>query len=100
MPSYLYRILVPNLNKEDCPQIEIEHSYKETLTHDPQSGYPLERIYTAPHLSKGYSSGHTKKILSNENIAKAGFTKYVRDRSSGTYVKTAGKDGPTTFSVR
>ena len=100
MPFYLYRLLIPETPKEKCPILEIEHSYKEFLTQDPHTGYGLERIYTAPNLSKGYSEGHTKQILSDKNISQHGFTKYVRDPISQCYVKTTGQEGPKTFSVK
>lgn len=100
MPFYLYRLLLPSVPKEKCPVIELKHSWEKFPTKDPQTGYPLERIYTAPNLSKGYSEGHTKQLLSDKNISKHGFTKYVRDPISNCYVKTTGQEGPKTFSVK
>ena len=100
MPVYLYRVLYPDLPHDACPIIELNHSWKTTLTVDPSSGYPLEKVYTAPNLSNGYSETHTKKILSNDNLSQHGFTKYVRDPISQCYVKTAGQQGPNTFSVK
>ena len=97
MPIYQYRVCIPETARKDCPVIEVQHSYKETLETDPQTGYKLERIYTAPNLSKGYSEGHTKKLLSDKNIEQHGFSKYVRDPISQCYVKTAGHEGPATF---
>jgi hypothetical protein len=97
MPWYLYRVLLPNTAQEDCPIIEMYHRYNEHVTLDPHSGHPLKRVYTAPNLSKGYSESHTKKLLSNANLARKGFTKYVRDKSSGCYVKSVGQQGPNVF---
>lgn len=100
MPFYLYRLLIPHTPKEECPIIELEHSWKDQPSKDSSSGYELERIYTAPNLSKGYSEGHTKQLLSDKNISQHGFTKYVRDPISKCYVKTTGQEGPKTFSVK
>ncbi|MDR2769064.1 MAG: hypothetical protein LBB19_00690 [Puniceicoccales bacterium] len=100
MPWYLYRVLLPNAVRSDCPIIEMHHGCNERVIVDPYSGHPLERVYTAPNLSKGYSESHTKKLLSNDNLAKKGFTKYVRDKSSGCYVKSVGQQGPNLFKVR
>jgi len=97
MPTYLYRVLKPNVPVKECPVIELQHSYQDKIDKDPDTGFPLERVYTVPNLSKGYSVGHTKRLLSNENIAKHGFTKYVRDPIANCYVKTAGNNGPETF---
>ncbi len=100
MPFYLYRLLKPSTPKTECPIIELEHSWKESLSKDPITGYALERIYTPPNLSKGYSAEHTKQLLSDKNISQHGFSKYVRDPLSNCYVKTAGQEGPKTFSVK
>lgn len=100
MPIYLYRVLKPGVPEEACPVIEYEHSWKETPKVDPMTGYPLKKVYTAPNLSKGYSEGHTKQLLSDKNIEQHGFTKYVRDPIAQNYVRTAGKEGPGVFSVK
>ena len=99
MPWYLYRVCIPNLPADACPTIELCHGYNEHQATDPESGYPLERIYTAPNLSRGHSESRTKKMLTDQNIAKHGFTKYMRN-DHGHYVKTAGSDGPSEFKVK
>ncbi|MDR0393190.1 MAG: hypothetical protein LBH52_03100 [Puniceicoccales bacterium] len=100
MPWYLYRVLLPKTARENCPIIEMYHGCNERVTLDPNSGHPMERVYTAPNLSKGYSESHTKKLLSNANLARKGFTKYIRDKSSGCYVKSVGQQGPNVFKVK
>ncbi len=99
MPIYLYRILWPNIPHNECPVIELSHSCDAKIDKDPNTGFPLERVYTIPNLSKGYSAGRTKQLLSDKNIAGHGFTKYVRDPISKCYVKTAGHEGPDTFKA-
>lgn len=100
MPFYLYRVLLPGVEKDQCPTVEYQHSSDKVWHTDPETGAPLERIYTAPNLSKGYSEGHTRKLLEDKNLAQHGFTKYVRDPISQSYVKTAGAEGPSTFKVK
>lgn len=100
MPIYLYRVLKPGIQEDKCPVIEYEHSWKEKPNKDPETGFPIKRIYTAPNLTKGYSEAHTKKLLSDKNIENHGFTKYVRDPIAQNYVRTAGHEGPSSFSVR
>lgn len=95
MPTYLYEVISTG------EIIEIEHSASEAApTNHPESGKPLRRIYTAPNLSGKYSEANTKRILSDENIAKSGFTKYVRDPISQRYNRTAGNSGPAQLRPR
>jgi hypothetical protein len=91
MPTYLYEIICDNGNAGEC--FEAEHPMTETLQSHPVTGQPVRRVYTPPHLGIRYTQGHTKQLLSNENIAQKGFTKYERDRVSGKYHKVVG-DGP------
>lgn len=88
---------MPNVKRDACPIFEVDHGINNKLTQDPQTGYPVERVYTVPNLSKGYSEGHTKQLLTDKNIASHGFTKYVRDPISECYVKTVGHEGPASF---
>lgn len=91
---------MPGVGKDKCPTVEYQHSSDEVWHTDPETGVPLERIYTAPNLSKGYSEGHTKKLLEDKNLTRHGFTKYVRDPISQSYVKTAGTEGPATLKIK
>jgi hypothetical protein len=91
MPIYLYQEILANGTDGELLEIEQPMS-AATLTHHPQTGRPLRRVYQAPNLAVQYTAGHTKKILSEKNVEKAGFTKYVRDKQTGAYHKTAGAD--------
>jgi len=57
------------------------------LTHCPVCEQPIERVISAPSVSRGKAH-----MLSQDNVAKHGFTQYKR-AGSGVYEKTAG-DGP------
>ncbi len=99
MPWYLYRVLIPEQDKAACPVIEIQHHCDQKITVDPLYGYPVERVYTVPNICNKYSEGQTKQLLSDKSLAQKGFSKYVRDPISNTYVKTTGAQGPNTFKV-
>ncbi|QYY34777.1 hypothetical protein [Ruficoccus sp. ZRK36] len=70
------------------------------LTHHPQSGEPVRRVYLPPNLASKYTPGSTKNKLANENVEKAGFTKYERDKLTGTYHKVAGKNAQAPDTLK
>lgn len=87
MPLYLYKIC-----GEDS-YFEVQESMTDQpLEFHPETGAPVRRVITAPGLILKHSSGRTKDILSEKNIADKGFTQY-RKVESGVYERTAG-DGP------
>lgn len=89
MPTYLYEVL------SSGELIEIDHPATDPLhTTHPESGQPIRRVYTVPNLGTRYGSGNTKNILSDNNLAKTGFTKYVRDPVTKRYNRTVGTQGP------
>jgi len=89
MPIYLYEVV------KTGEVIEMEHGANEAApTTHPETGLEIRRVYTAPNLSLKYDNNRTKKLLSNENIERTGFSKYVRDPLTGRYNKEAGKLGP------
>lgn len=96
MPTYTYCVVLPDGSEGEV--FEIEQTMKEpALREHPVSGEPVRRVYTAPHLTLRYSTGATAARLSTDNVAKHGFTKYIRDKQTGTYHKIAGKEGPATL---
>ena len=62
------------------------------LKEHPISGKPVRKVYAAPNLPTKYTDSATKSKLTNENVEKHGFTRYEKDKVSGKYNKTAGKD--------
>ncbi len=53
---------------------------------------PVERVITAPNLPSHYTDRAESNRISDKNLDRLGFTKYVRG-DDGSYDKTAGK-GP------
>ena len=91
MPTYLYCEL--NDDGSDGKTFEIYQSLGEPhLLVNPQNGRKVRRVYCAPNLPLRYSAPAQKDSLSNERVEKLGFTKYQKDKLTGTYHKVAGKD--------
>jgi hypothetical protein len=61
------------------------------LTRHPETGEPVERVLTVPHVASGRAG--------DAQIANAGFTKYKRT-SDGTYERQAGGGGPKHVDPR
>ncbi len=99
MPTYVYREILED--GSDGETFEIQQSINEpTLTEHPVTGRPVRRVLQAPNISTRYSEGATKARLDNKRIEAAGFTKYERDKATGTYHKVAGKDKNAPDSFR
>ncbi|MDP0501317.1 MAG: FmdB family transcriptional regulator [Verrucomicrobiota bacterium JB022] len=96
MPIYVYEVVLPDGSGGD--RFELQQSMKEAaLTEHPLTGEPVRRVILSPNLSTKHTPGKEKSRLDNKNVEKAGFTKYERDKLTGTYHRVAGKQGPQTF---
>ena len=62
------------------------------LTHHPENGKPVQRVFTAPSTPRKLNPGN----LGKSKLEELGFTRYEK-RGSGTYEKTAGK-GPEVIT--
>lgn len=95
MPTYVYEIL--RNGEESGETFELVQSIKDApLTEHPDTGETVRRVITAPNVIGTYTDHTFKKSLTSENIERHGFTKYERS-GPGQYVRTAGKEGPTSF---
>lgn len=93
MPVYVYELL------DTGDRFEIVQSMKDpALTAHPETGDPIRRVILSPNLGLKHTSATEKKRLSNESVAKAGFTKYEKDKLTGRYNKVAGTKGPDTLT--
>lgn len=91
MPTYLYQEILPDGSEGDCFEV-IQHMSDPHLAKHPKTGNPVRKVFAAPNLPKKYTEGATKAKLTNENVEKHGFTRYEKDKTTGDYYKTAGKD--------
>ncbi len=92
MPIYVYQVVKPDGSEGEIFELE-QPMTAEPLSKHPLTGDPVRRVYQAPNLTTRYTPGSTKNKLENRNVEKMGFTKYERDKLTGTYHKVAGKDG-------
>jgi predicted nucleic acid-binding Zn ribbon protein len=88
---YLYEEILPDGSGGETFEV-MQSIHDEPLTEHPQTGQPVRRKVTAPAWApKGFGKHDKKEQLSDRNLEKLGFTKYVKGK--GGYEKTAG-DGP------
>jgi hypothetical protein len=95
MPVYTYEILNADQQPTGCVEL-IQPMAAPQLDRHPVTGERIRRIITAPNIVTRYSDRQIRKPLSNENLERHGFSKYEKV-GTGQYVKTAGKEGPSTL---
>ncbi len=101
MPTYLYCEI--NDDGSDGETFEIYQSLDEPhLLVNPRNGRKVRKVFCAPNVALRYTGPAQKTNLSNERVEKLGFTKYQKDKLTGTYHKVAGKDprAPAKFNPR
>lgn len=91
MPTYVYQEILPDGSEGETFEI-IQRMSDEALKTHPKTGNPVRKVYLSPNLSTQYTDGSTQNKLSDQNIEKHGFTRYEKDKVTGRYHKTAGKD--------
>ena len=88
MPTYVYKITGDG--PESGTYFEVEQSIADApLSVHPESGDPVTRVICAPALVLKHGERRTNRLLSDESVARNGFTRYEKIRS-GVYEKTAG----------
>ena len=95
MPTYVYQVITDDDSEGEIFEV-VQKMSDDPLTEHPENGLPVKRLIQPPNVAGKWSDQGTKKMLSNENLDKIGFTKYERS-SDGTYEKKAGK-GPRVIS--
>ena len=91
MPTYVYQEILPDGSDGEAFEY-IQSMSEEALKRHPKTGNPVRKVFHAPNVSSKYTEGSTKNKLSDENVEKHGFTRYEKDKITGRYNKTAGKD--------
>ena len=94
MPVFQYVVL----NGKDPQEIiEIEQGLSDhPLKSHPITKEPIRKLISSPTLSLRHSAANDKRILSEANLKKNGFSLYQKDQSDGTYGKKTG-DGPESL---
>ncbi|GIX03227.1 MAG: hypothetical protein KatS3mg113_0233 [Planctomycetaceae bacterium] len=91
MPIYLYEEILPDGSGGQVYEL-MQSIHEPALCYHPESGVPIRRKLTAPAwVPKGFGQHNKKDQLSDRNLEKLGFTKYVKNK--GRYEKVAG-EGP------
>lgn len=91
MPVYVYQEILPDGSEGETFECMQGMSAPALTTH-PKTGNPVRKVFHAPNVSSKYTEGATKNRLSDQNVEKHGFTRYEKDKITGRYHKTAGKD--------
>jgi len=94
MPLYVYQVIEADGSEGEVFEV-LQGMAEPPLLRHPESGKPVHRLLSAPNLPGKHADANVKSSLSDVNLARHGFTKYVKS-GEGTYEKTAG-DGPSSF---
>ena len=90
MPVYIYQETLPD--GSDGERFEVLQKISEAaLTKHPRTGNTVRRVITAAFTPKPFLGHDKKEQLSDRNLEKLGFTKYVKGK--GGYEKVCG-EGP------
>ena len=96
MPIYAYQIIHDDGSEGEI--VELQHGMSDPpLTEHPDTGETLVRIFSAPHLAGAHHERAVKQSMSDSNLERLGFTKYVKS-GKGNYEKRTGQ-GPSTLST-
>lgn len=92
MPIYVYETM-PADGAEPMRFEVMQRIAEPALSEHPETGEPVRRVITAPALALKHSSRREREVLSDDNLARHGFSRYER-AGDGTYERTGGKAGP------
>lgn len=91
MPLYLYQVAMPDGSEGEIIEV-LQGMNDEPLTHHPETGEPVVRIFGTPNAPRAWTSMHAKGATSDKRLERGGFTKYVKT-DTGKYEKAFGS-GP------
>jgi hypothetical protein len=93
MPTYVYAVI--NDDGSEGETFEVFQKMSDPpLTEHPETGRPVRRVIQAPNIAGRWSDSATRKMLSDSNLDRLGFTKYQKT-GEGKYEKRAGAGPPT-----
>jgi hypothetical protein len=94
MPIYHYQVITDDDSGE---VFEVLQDMAEPpLTQHPETGAPVTKLFTKPNAPRTWTASQQKANLSDNNLDRMGFTKYVKS-DNGKYEKVVGK-GPSQIS--
>ena len=95
MPTYVYEVIEPDGSSGERFEV-IQPMSADPLDKHPLTGAPVRRVITSFHVAGGWSDIGMQGKLTDKNLDRMGFTKYVK-AGDGHYEKTAGS-GPDLIS--
>ena len=96
MHVYTYQVIEDG--GKEGKTFEVIHGMNDPpLKVHPETGQPVRRVYNAPHIAGFGNERQAKQTISDANLEKHGFTKYVRN-GKGYYDKHTGR-GPENLNV-
>ncbi len=96
MPNYVYVIINDDGSEGETFEVFQKMSDSPLKTH-PETGRPVRRVIQPPNIAGKWSESGTKKMLSDSNLDRLGFTKDPKT-GKGQYEKRAGS-GPETIDA-
>jgi predicted nucleic acid-binding Zn ribbon protein len=96
MPTYVYQVINEDGSEGEVFEV-VQKMTDPPLKKHPETGLPVRRIPAAPTIPGHYSDHATKKMLSDKNLDRLGFTKYEK-AGGGFFEKKAGQ-GPNVISA-
>jgi hypothetical protein len=95
MPLYVYEHVLPDGTGGDTFEV-LQPMSEPALTAHPETGEPVRRVFGVPNAPGGWTESQAKGKISDKNLERLGFTKYVKS-DAGKYEKVVGK-GPSKIS--
>ncbi|MEO1130536.1 MAG: FmdB family transcriptional regulator [Planctomycetota bacterium] len=91
MPTYVYEVITDDDSQGEI--FEVVQSMKDApLDAHPETGEPVRRIIQPPMIGGTHSEASEKNKLSDNNLDRLGFTKYVKSDNGYDKVAGAGPD--------
>ena len=94
MPTYVYQVIEDDGSPGEVFEV-VQKMSDPALDVHPETGKPVKRVYKPVHIAGVMNELHSKNRLSDKNLDRLGFTKYVKQKDGG-YEKRVGS-GPDTL---
>ena len=96
MPTYVYQVIKEDGSEGETFEV-VQRMSEPPLAKHPETGQPVRRVILPPNIAGAWSESGTRKMLSDKNLDRLGFTKYER-AGDGRYEKRA-SSGPRAIDA-
>ena len=97
MPIYTYETLGKGGHAGETFEV-LQRMTDPPLEKHPETGQPVRRVFRPVNISGEWSEAASKRRVSDENLARHGFTKFQR-AGKGQYERRTGSFGPKQISL-